>query len=247
MGYTNSMKIRFFLPLISFQLLFISCAATITGSLDINGSGNLQLQASMENRMSALIRSFSAVSLGPEAARNRPVIDGPAIALSMAAAPGIAGVSFTNTSPSAIEGPIKISRMDEFLALPGNQGGNRFIVYEQSPSGGRLALSLDRGSGPKVLALISREVADYLSILMAPVSTGETLSKGEYLGLVTSIYGRGVAEEIAAAKIRALIDFPGPISSVRGGTYTGKRAVFEVPLLDLLVLENPLSYEIRWN
>jgi hypothetical protein len=241
------MKIRFFLALISFQMFFVSCTAAITGTLAIDGSGDLRLQASLESRTAALIRSFAAVSLGPEAARNRPVIDGPAIARSMAAAPGIAGVSFTNTSPSSIEGPIKISRMDEFLALPGNQGGSRFIVYEQSPSGGRLALSLDRNSGPKILALISPEVADYLSVLMAPVATGETLSKGEYLGLVTSIYGRGVAEEIASAKIRALIDFPGPISAVRGGTYTGKRAVFAVPLLDLLVLESPLDYEIRWN
>jgi hypothetical protein len=165
----------------------------------------------------------------------------------MAAAPGIAGVSFTNTGPSAIEGPIKISRMDEFLALPGNQGENQFIVYEQTPSGGRLTLSLDRNSGPKVLALISREVADYLSVLMAPVSTGESLTKGEYLSLVTSIYGKGIADEITGAKIRAFIDFPGPINAVQGGTYTGKRAAFEVPLLDILVLETPLNYEIRWN
>ncbi|MDR2080127.1 MAG: hypothetical protein LBP74_10460 [Treponema sp.] len=241
------MKIRFFLPLIFFQIFFISCAATINGSLDVNGSGDLNLRASLESRISALIRSFSTVSLGPEAARNRPVIDGPAIARSMAAAPGIAEVSFTNTGPSTIEGPIKISRIDEFLALPGNRGESRFIVYEQTPSGGRLALFLDRSSGPKLLALISREVADYLSALMAPVSTGESLSKGEYLGLVTSIYGKDVADEIAGAKIRAFIDFPGPINTVRGGIYTGRRAVFEVPLLDILVLETPLNYEIRWN
>jgi hypothetical protein len=82
---------------------------------------------------------------------------------------------------------------------------------------------------------------------MAPVATGESLTKGEYLALVGSIYGKGVADEITAAKIHAFIDFPGPISSVRGGAYTGRRAVFEVPLLDLLVLESPLNYEIRWN
>jgi hypothetical protein len=34
---------------------------------------------------------------------------------------------------------------------------------------------------------------------------------------------------------------------VRGGTYRGIEAIFEVPLLDLLVLETPLNYEIRWN
>jgi hypothetical protein len=169
----------------------------------------------------------------------------------MAAAPGIGSVSFHNESPGAIRGSIAVSRVDEFLTPPEN--GNRenrrfrFIRYEQEGSRGRLSISLDRDAGPQLIALISEDVADYLSALMAPVATGEVLSRTEYLGLVASVYGKGVADEIAAARITAAIDFPRPVSGIRGGRAQGARAFFEVPLADLLVLESPLYYEVTWD
>jgi hypothetical protein len=198
--------------------------------------------------MTALIRSLSALggsSAGASALPERPVIDGPAIGASMAAAPGIARVSLRNTGPAAVEGEILISRIDDFLSQPENRGAERFITYTPSP--GRLTLSLDRNSGPRIIALVSPEVKDYLSALMAPVATGEKLSGTEYLNLVASVYGRAAADEIAAARIYASVDFPGPLQAVRGGSFSGRRAEFAVPLLDLLVLENPLEYEARWQ
>jgi hypothetical protein len=52
---------------------------------------------------------------------------------------------------------------------------------------------------------------------------------------------------MATATVRAVIDFPGPVQSAQGGTFSGRRAEFNIPLLDILVLETPLSYEIRWR
>jgi hypothetical protein len=162
----------------------------------------------------------------------------------MSAAPGIAAVSLNNSGPAGIEGEIRISRIDDFLKGPEIRSGEQFITYTPSP--GRLTLTLDRDAGPRIVALLSAEVKDYLSVLMAPVVTGEVLSQGEYLDLVASVYGRAVAEEIAASRIHATVDFPGPLQSVRGGTFSGRRAEFTIPLIDLLVLENPLEYEARW-
>jgi hypothetical protein len=107
-------------------------------------------------------------------------------------------------------------------------------------------MSLDRRSAPQVLPLISPEVGAYLEALMAPALTGEALSRGDYLALVASVYGRPLAEEIAAGRIRLLLDFPRALTQVRGGTASGKRAEFDLPLLDLLVLETPLVYEASW-
>jgi hypothetical protein len=95
--------------------------------------------------------------------------------------------------------------------------------------------------------LLSPEVRDYLSALMAPVATGETLTQKEYLALVQSVYGKGLAEEIASAKITLTIDFPGTISVIQGGKATKNRGVFTIPLGDLLVLERPLRYEVAWQ
>jgi hypothetical protein len=236
-------------------LLCFSCSARIEGALNADGSAEIAINASLEPRMSSLIRSLQRRTSAPQSNSSEEVLvlDGQSIARSMAASPGITAVSFVNTAPSSIEGSIKVSHINEFLRPPGNRRLN-FITYEQqsprtagAPGEGRLLINLDRSSGPEIVSLISADVADYLSSLMAPVATGEQLTRQEYLDLVASVYRKEVAAEISAARIHAVIDFPGPIISVRGGTFSGSRAEFNVPLIDLLVLENRLNYEVVWR
>ena len=223
--------------------LVVSCASQINGSLGRTGQAELAVGVFLQPRMTALIRTLAAASGSSTA--DGPVLDGAAIAASMSAAPGIASVSFRNTSPAAIEGPVRISQIGDFLA-PGSERGG-FIVFEQGASGGRCVITVSRESGPRLLSLISPEIAEYLSALMAPLATGELLSRTEYLALVSAVYGRSFADEIAQSFIRASIEFPGPIQAVRGGTFQGRRADFAVPLPDLLVLETPLIWEVTWH
>jgi hypothetical protein len=227
-------------------LLLASCSARINGNLKRDGSAELAIRASLEPRMAALIRSLDAAS---SSGSGGMVIDGAAIGRSMAAAPGISSVFLRNADPVTVEGTIAVSRIDQFLMLPESRGGGRlrFIQYEQGAGGGRLVISLDRDSAPQLISLISGDVTEYLSALMAPAATGEILTRAEYLVLVASVYGKAAAGEIAAAKINAVLDFPGSVSAVRGGSFQGSRVQFEVPLLDLLVLESPLSYEVTWK
>jgi hypothetical protein len=73
------------------------------------------------------------------------------------------------------------------------------------------------------------------------------MTKLEYLELVSTIYSKAISDEIAASRIRASIDFPGTVTAARGGTFSGRRADFDIPLLDLLVLETPQTYEVTWR
>ena len=220
-------------------LPFFSCSARINGPLNADGSAALQINASLEPRTAALIRIISAATGSADAL----IIDGPAIARSMSAAPGVASVSFVNTAATVIEGEARISRIGEFLA----SDRRNFISFTQSSTGGHCLISINRETGPEILALLSPEITDYLSALMAPLATGESLNKTEYIFLVSSVFSRAIADEISNSGIRASVTFPGIISSVKGGTFSGRRADFDIPLLDLLVLETPLSYEVNWN
>jgi hypothetical protein len=223
--------------------VFSSCAARISGELRQGGAGDFTVSASLEPRMSSLIRSFAAMAGG--GGTEAPVLNGQAVSRSLSVAPGVESAALGNTGPAALEGPVKIANIRDFLAPARDKRG--FIVLEESASGGSLRLTLNRDLGPDILSLISPEVSDYLSALMAPIATGEVLSKTEYLELAASVYGKPIADEISKASIRAFLDFPGRLSSVRGGTFSGRRAEFNIPLLDLLVLESPLVYEIVWN
>jgi hypothetical protein len=224
-------------------VLFPSCSAQINGRLVQDGSGNIQLQAGLEPNMTTLIRSFSA--LGGGTVSTGPMLNADSLNRTLRSAPGVASSALRNSGQEKVEGTIGISRIGDLLSA----GDNRFIRYE-GPAGaapGRLGIHLDRSLGPRILPLISPEALDYLSALMAPVATGEALTKTAYLALVESVYGRGISSEIASSRIRAVIELPGQVQSVKGGTSSGREARFDVPLLDILVLETPLDYEVTWK
>ena len=226
--------------------LFCSCAGRINGSLLAGGQADLQISVSLEPRMAALIVRLASASGQEQAGAN--VLDGPAISASMRSAPGVGSVSLANTAPAALAGPVRISRLGDFLAhSAGRDAGSSFITFEQGPQGGRCLISLSLETGPAILALLSEEIGDYLSALMAPIATGEVLTKAEYLDLAAMVYSRAIADEIAQSRIRASLDFPGAVQSARGGTFSGRRAEFDIPLLDMLVLESPLSFEVTWR
>jgi len=191
--------------------------------------------------MTALIRSLSAAGGNREAGSQ--VLDGAAISQSMTAAPGVESVSLRNTASAALEGPVRISKIGDFLA----GGGRGFITFEQGGSGGRCVININRETGPQILGMLSKDVVEYLEALMAPLATGERLGKAEYLSLVSSVYSKPQSDEISSSRIRASITFPGTIRNVKGGTFNGRQAIFDIPLLDLLVLDTPLSYEVTWN
>jgi hypothetical protein len=228
-------------------LVFSGCSARINGALKKGGSAELSLQAAMEKRIAAFIRGLSGFT---GARTDAPIPDAGLITLSLSGAPGIERASLKNTGPESFGGVIKISRIDEFLAVSGGKG-RRFITLEESKSGGRLTVNLDFESAVAILPLLSEEIRDYLTVMLAPVALGEKQSKADYLKDVALFLGRAdgpvIAAEIAAARIKISVDFPGSLTAVEGGIFSGRRAEFSLSLLDLLVLDTPLRYEARWQ
>jgi hypothetical protein len=230
---------------VAFLLAFSSCASQINGSLTGEGQADLAIQAELKPGMSALIKRLAALS-GTAKPDNTPLLDAPSLTASMSRAPGITSVSFTNKTPSSIEGPVKISKISDFLSSNKAIG---FISFEQKNSAGEghCTVNLNLTSGPQILGLLSPEISAYLTALGAPIATGEIMTKTEYLTIVGSFYGKNIADEINSSSIRASVNCPGAIQSVKGGTFSGRRADFVIPLLDILVLEKPLSYEVVWK
>jgi hypothetical protein len=185
------------------------------------------------------------------------LIDAASISRSLASAPGVKSIAFRNINTSSIAGELSLSHVNSFLLVPGIKDG-QFITYEQSGGGGRLAITLNRGNAPRITALLSPDLVDYLSCLMAPAALEDyhyLKSKTEYLSELKTFYrsvlkdksiADGLVSDLNAARIKLTIDFPAPISGVHGGTFSGARAEFDIPLLDLLVLETALRYEVFW-
>ncbi|MDR2900745.1 MAG: hypothetical protein LBV20_04420, partial [Treponema sp.] len=214
------MNKSYFFVLVGISLIFASCSARISGIIHENGSADVAVRASLEPKTAALLQSFSR---NPSAS----VIDGASIGASAAAAPGIVSAQFRNINPIAIDGNLKINKIDEFL-LAEEPGADtyRFVRYNQNAGAGSLTINLDLSKGPLIISLFSPDVADYLSAIMAPLATGETLSVSEYLALVSTVYGSNVSSEIKNAIVHIDFTVPGTVTSVKGGTFTKNQANF---------------------
>jgi hypothetical protein len=235
------------LPAFALLSLLSACSGRYDVAMRGDGAADVSFSASLEPQTARLIVNLSG--LGGDAPSAGPLIDAAALARSLKAAPGAASAALRNPDARSVGGTVSIGDLDRFLATPagGAKSADRFIRVERSSSGGRLAVSLDRASGPSLLANLSADVADYVSALMAPIATGEELTRAQYLDLVASTYGKGIAAEIAGSTVRASIELPGPATAARGGTFAGRRVEFSLPLVDLLVLERPILLEASWK
>ncbi|MDR1867132.1 MAG: hypothetical protein LBQ77_02555 [Treponema sp.] len=238
---------RIYYSFVVLSLFLVSCTARISSTVRADGSATVTLRMTVEPRMAALIRQLSAVN-----ARTNPgnlVVNGSEIAASLSASAGVRSADLRNINPTTIEGTIIVADINKFLSVQTSQGGKQFSRYRAptKSTDGNFAIDIDRLSGPQIVDLVSKEVSEYLAAIMAPVVTGEILSKAAYLDLVRSVYNKPIADEIAAARIRATIEFPRPVSRSQGGVFNGRRVEFDIPLIDLLVLETALHYEVSWR
>jgi len=224
-----------------------SCSARFSVKLQGAEGASVDLDASLGPRTATLIANLAgatgaaasgAAGTGSGSA-SAPVLDASSLTKSLRAVPGIASAALRNTDRRTVAGSVSVSELDRFLSP-------RFARLERSGNGGRVSFYLDRASAPAVLSSISPELMDYLTALMAPAATGEAMGASEYLSVVASVYGEGVAEELRGGRFRASVELPGPARSSRGGTVSGTRVDFSVPVVDLLVLEKPIELDAAW-
>ena len=233
--------------------LVVSCSGRYDFVLRPDGSADLAFSASLEPQTARLVTNLASFAREGGAA-SEPLLDAARLAASLGSSASVSSISLRNPDMRSVAGTMKVTDLERFLADPSpeNKAGssisaNRFVRIERSSSGGRIFLSLDRRSGAALLGNLSPDIFDYVSALLAPVATGEDLGTAAYLALVESMYGKGVASEIAAAGIRASVELPGEAVSARGGTVRGRKVDFSLPLVDLLVLERPIELEATWK
>ena len=82
---------------------------------------------------------------------------------------------------------------------------------------------------------LPEEFLVYMSMLAAPVFTGEPMTQEEYLGLIAALYGQPLADEIEQADIKITLESP-----------NGKKQTFNLPLVEFFTLTEEKTFSIRY-
>jgi hypothetical protein len=98
---------------------------------------------------------------------------------------------------------------------------------------------------------LPQSTKNYLDLFMAPVFTGETMSKDDYKMLIASIYGENIAKELDQSAINVTLAPPKGKSIKnaavpKNGSADSNKATFSIPLLEFLTLTTEKTYSIQW-
>lgn len=111
------------------------------------------------------------------------------------------------------------------------------VSFAKNGSSSSMTLTLSPANLSTLYSSLPDTVQSYIDLFMAPVFTGESMTKSEYLDLVASVYGQDLADEIAESSVSIVLSAP---------DVSGKKKKVSVPLADLLASPAPLTYTVSW-
>ncbi len=82
---------------------------------------------------------------------------------------------------------------------------------------------------------LPEEFQMYLSMLAAPVFTGERATQEEYLELIQALYGQPLADELEKSSLKIVLESP-----------AGKKETFSLPLVDFFTMTEEKTFSIRY-
>lgn len=145
-------------------------------------------------------------------------------------------------------------------------GDNRYLVSFEFHSIEELINSLGQNSTQSVLSQTTNSLSFYLDINnYAELKTAIPfladpqfevygpeynigISEADYLDMITYLLGEEGPEAITESLISINIKTPGSITKAEGLRKTGdKSAVYEFPLIDFLLLAEPMSFTLEWK
>lgn len=241
-----------------FICLFTSCSPVIKVAVASDGAVSYAVESSVSPLIEDTVRSFTGADKSLSLFNKTQILE----ALETA---GLASVKVETPSSSSLLVSADIKAVPPSNSnLPSLGDGVTCqdmvpqvagaIGYCHSTKVGqrKLILTISPDVLQQVMEIIPAETAEYLSLLSAPVFTGEKISASEYLELVGIIYGNSVAQELKKAQVRILVTAPAKIQSATVSVPSGKArkqdqyVEFTLGLTELLTNQDRIEFTVQY-
>lgn len=217
-----------------------SCSARVDATIAPAGSATIEVAAEIPPLLATRLRAFG------ELEETSPLFDVPGIRKSFAKRSGIVVKSLSMPGPDSLRLSIELPDLASSLASPDiARPGLLRLVTAKGES--ELILRLESGKGEALAALVPGIDRDLLDALAPPALETEGLNKREYRMALSSILGEKTLPALDSASVDFELNVPGTVLSTTGGRLDGRSWKFSIPLLDLLVLERPIEFRIKWK
>jgi len=228
------------------SLLLASCSGQLEAAVRSDGSVRAEISLSVPSALGSRVRQFAGIPasealFNPELVRKE-----------FAERKGVSLLSISAPSGESLNSVIQVSDLAALVAdtktVPEGMIQYRYIPPRNALAAMReLTVRIDRTNAAYMLKLfpgVNRKIIDSLS---PPALEPDPVSAAEYrLNLEQVIIGPKNMPAFDACMVELKISTPKPIVIVTGGTFSGQVFRVKIPLFDLLTLEKPVEFSLRW-
>ena len=172
-----------------------------------------------------------------------PLVD-PALVRAGAAEKGVRVVEARALGERGFSGVFEI---DDLMTFAARSLGA--VTLSSTAAGGSLSVAIDRGNAAELFALFPGIDPYLVEALSPPALDGSDLTRAEYREMLGALLGTKSLPAVDAAAVELAVELPGaPLASgTVGFVTTGRSAKASIKLLDLLVLERPITLKASWG
>lgn len=209
--------------------LLSGCNTTVSVKVQDDLSGDFSLQTAVSPSVKAISESFLGNEPGTslfDTVQIRSSLEKANLTVTQIASPVASSLTVTAKTPNVC------------TAVP---NADDFITVKTAGNVSRMTVKLTPQNVRKVLSLMSDETALLVDLLIAPVFTGEVLTKEEYAEIIAISYGTQIATELQAATINLSFALPSAVTDAKlsnpaMGTVSasGKNVRISLPLINFL-------------
>jgi len=235
--------VLFFIAVLSVTSLFLStCAIKQKATVEVDGSGAASFRIELEAFYLDALLDMASLEEGSTIAAEGRIFDTKRIAEAIDNKQSLQLVAIDSPEPRVLEGSVVFRDVEEVFK---NQ-------TELSSAG---VISFDRRGGTNTITVhIDREnfndIFEFLALRNNPLfetfgpEQNEHTTEEEYMEMVEFMLGEDGPPSLIASFIEVEVNVKGKILSQTGGQVKGSGVLFRIPLIRVLLLDQPLDYSI---
>ncbi len=229
--------------------LFGSCSMKQDIYLEKSGAGEVRFSVGMASYLGEVIEQMGML-IDPDAAAEAgsgSFFDVPAIAGGFESNEKLSAVSVESPDRLTLNGSFRFSSVED-MVRQANEGSPeaRMISFSKEGDISRLKVILNRKT---ITALIESnpEMDNPLVQMFGPSST-EGMSRSDYLDMMEFGLGDESRQGIIDSSLSLNVNVAGQVVEQQGGVQTDSSTVrFDIPLLDILIMEKQLVYSLSYR
>ncbi|HTX73223.1 MAG TPA: hypothetical protein VMC79_10400 [Rectinemataceae bacterium] len=221
-------------------LVLGSCASSVAAALGPDGGASISVSAAVPALVASKLRALA------QTGETAPLFDLAAIRRSLAKEAGVSVLSLSSGSPNSLQANFSVASLSRLAASPELQN-TALLTPERGPGWTGIRIRLERGEASALAKLFPGIDPYILDALSPPALEQDPVSADEYRTMLTSVLGQKAMSELDSTRVSVSLTAPATVLESGGGELHGKTLELSLPIIDILVLEKPVEFWLRWK